>query len=373
MKFTTNTKPLNDAISLGIINANINALEKRSKIVQLTASKDRLRINVETSRIKTQIDVMGTGDEGHARIFVSSVTFKQLMSTITSPTVTLEFIDGGVVIQSGRSKFTIPQSLEIEAADTTGLNTPEIPEDFMENSVALDKRVWKYVKDNQMFAIATKYAHPIYCNVFVGADNYIMVGDYDNSIFTCSYLETLGNQCLFSPTIVNMLISLPDGSKITKINDSYLVFAMMDSYTYVSQFTPFYEGDNEIGSYHSEIFLEYMKHSDEEGVVVNASELTNYLARAEMLSKEAVPAITVIQKTDCIVLRDNNVNCEASIAESSQYSYEGRFNVSFLKNVMSHYGNKNIRIKPIYGEDNTLNGILVWDDILVSMLACGEG
>jgi hypothetical protein len=170
-----------------------------------------------------------------------------------------------------------------------------------------------------------------------------------------------------------MLISLPDGSKITKINDSYLVFAMMDSYTYVSQFTPFYEGDNEIGSYHSEIFLEYMKHSDEEGVVVNASELTNYLARAEMLSKDAVPAITVIQKTDCIVLRDNNVNCEASIAESSQYSYEGRFNVSFLKNVMSNYGNKNIRIKPIYGEDNTLNGILVWDDILVSMLACGEG
>jgi hypothetical protein len=40
---------------------------------------------------------------------------------------------------------------------------------------------------------------------------------------------------------------------------------------------------------------------------------------------------------------------------------------------MSNYGNKNIRIKPIYGEDNTLNGILVWDDILVSMLACGEG
>ena len=81
MIFTTNTKPLNDALALGIINANITNLDKRSGIVQLTATTDKLRINVETSRIRTQIEVLGSGDGDYSTIFVSSSTLKQLMST----------------------------------------------------------------------------------------------------------------------------------------------------------------------------------------------------------------------------------------------------------------------------------------------------
>ena len=174
MIFTTNTKPLNDALALGIINANITNLDKRSGIVQLTATTDKLQINVETSRIRTQIEVLGSGDGDYSTIVVSSSTLKQLMSTITSPTVSLEFSESGLSIMVGKSKFNLPKMIDISEMS---LNAPEIPENYMDNAVDVDKSTWKYVKENQMYAVATSFSHPVYCNVFLGGESGVLVGD----------------------------------------------------------------------------------------------------------------------------------------------------------------------------------------------------
>lgn len=367
MSFVTNTKPLNDALALGIINANVTNFEKRSSIVQLTITSNKLRINVEASRIRTQIEVLGQAEEDYATIFVSSTTLKQLMSTITSPTVTLTIDENGLTIKAGKSKFTIPKMFDISEIE---LNQPEIPENYMDNASDLDKTTWKYVKENQMYAIATSFAHPVYCNVFAGSDNSVLVGDYDNSVFTYGKVATFGEQCLLSPTILNLLISLPDGAKITKIGKSYLVFVTLDSFSYVTQFTPIYEGDDGIGTYHSEIFLNLMKHEDS-GVAVNASEITKYLSQAEMLNTETTPVIDFVVDKESITLKDRNVACEVSLTAETSVTYSTRFKTSFLKKVFANYGDKIVYIKPLIDTENEVSGILVWDedDILTSMLA----
>ena len=366
MIFTTNTKPLNDALALGIINANITNLDKRSGIVQLTATTDKLQINVETSRIRTQIEVLGSGDGDYSTIFVSSSTLKQLMSTITSPTVSLEFSESGLSIMVGKSKFNLPKMIDISEMS---LNAPEIPENYMDNAVDVDKSTWKYVKENQMYAVATSFSHPVYCNVFLGGESGVLVGDYDNSIFTYANLPTFGDQCLLSPTILNLLISLPDGSKISKVGNSYIVFVTLDSYSYVTQFIPFYEGDEGIGTYHSEIFLGLMVHG-ENSVAVNASEITKYLSQAEMLNTETIPVIEFTLSDNAIALKDRNVNCVVSLAAETTTSYSIKFKTSFLKKLMSNYGDKIVNVQPLVDAENEVSGILVWDDKLTSMLAC---
>lgn len=367
MIFTTNTKPLNDAISLGIINGNITTIDKKSGIVQLTATADKLRINVETSRIRTQLEVLGNGEgEDYFTIFVSSTLLKQLMSTITSPTVKLDLSDAGLTIIAGKSKFTLPKMFDIVDIE---LNQPEIPDNYMDNAVDVDKTTWKYVKENQMYAVATSFAHPVYCNVFVGGESGVIVGDYDNSIFTYSTSSTFGNQCLLSPTILNLLISLPDGAKITRIDKSYLVFVTLDSFSYVTQFTPMYEGDEGIGSYHSEIFLGLMQHTDT-NISVNASEITKYLSQAEMLNTEAIPRIDFIVNGDTVTLKDHNVSCEVSLTNPAPTSYTTKFKTAFLKKLMSNYGDKIVNVQPLIDSNGEVSGILVWDDTLTSMLAC---
>ena len=367
MIFQTNTKPLNDALTLGIINSNVTNYDKRSNVVQLTMTTEKLIINIEASRIRTQIEVLGTGDAEYATIFVSSTMLKQLMSTITSPTVSLEFSDSGLNILLGRSKFTLAKMLD---ASEIELTAPEIPENYMDNAVSIDRSTWKYVKENQMYSIATSFSHPVYQNVWIGSGNDILVGDYDNSIFTYATVPTFGDQCLISPTILNLLISLPDGAKISKIDKSYLVFVTLNSFSYVTQFLPMYEGDDGIGSYNSDIFLGMMKHEDDGSISVNASDVTRYLAQAEMLNKETIPVIEFIVEDDCIRLKDRNVDCVVSINDNPEFKYSTKFKTALLKKLMSNYGDQMVHIKPLVDENNEVSGILVWDIVLTTVLAC---
>ena len=90
MIFECNTKPLSDALNLGVINSNVSNFHKKSCIVQVSATKSDLVINIESSRICTQLNLKGRGDsDDYSTIFVDSLLIKQLMNTFDTPKVSL--------------------------------------------------------------------------------------------------------------------------------------------------------------------------------------------------------------------------------------------------------------------------------------------
>ena len=176
MKFICNTKPFADSLDLGIINQNVSNFHQKSCTVELTASEKMLKINIEASQIFTEIHIPGKGEEGTATVFVDSLLLKNLASTLDSQTITLEFNDSGLVLTSGKSKFTLPKMVDDVDFD---LKAPVVPDSFDE-SIDLSREDWKFVKDFQMYAISMAYITPVYTKVWVGENGDVLVGDFDN-------------------------------------------------------------------------------------------------------------------------------------------------------------------------------------------------
>jgi len=363
MKFITNTKPLSDSLDLGVINANISNFHKKSTIAQITATKDTLRINLEASMLCSEIVLKGSGDEDVKKsIFVGSLLLKQLVSTLESPTVTLEFADGGLIIHSGKSKFTLPKMVDEDELD---LRAPEIPE-YSAPEIDVDKSDWKFIKDNQMFAIAMSFIHPVYTKVWIGESGDVIVGDFDNSLFTHSKRGKLGKTCLLSDTIVNLFTSIPEGSKIVQLDRDYLIRYSSDSFSYVSQFTPLYEDDENVGSYNSEIFLNMMVHPDKY-VTAEAPVISKFLNQADMLSSTSEDVIKFEVSDGVISLKDSNVDCKLDVKGVCD-NFGLEFKSESLRRVMTNYDDSSVNIAPMVSEGEVA-GILVWDDNLTTLVA----
>lgn len=364
MKFTTNLKPFADSLSLGIINANVSNFHKKSCMAQLSATKDTLTVNLEAARIKTEISLKGSGDsDNRAVVFVQSTLLKQLVSTLDSSTITLEFSENGLTLYSGKSKFTLPKMIDESDIE---LDRPELP-DYGSDEIAIDKADWKFVKDNQMYAIAMSFIHPVYTNVWIGEGGDVLVGDFDNSLFTHSVRSKLGNTCLLSDTIINLFNSLPDGTKITKKDRTYIVKYESDSYTYISQFMPKYEEEEDTGSYNSDIFLGMMEHS-KEGFTINVPALSKFLNQASLLSSSTEDTITLSVDGDELTLRDRNVECKLQGSGVRLDSFSVEFKLESLRRVISNYEVDEISLAPVM-QDGEVAGVLVWSSDLTTILA----
>ena len=125
MNFTLSTKPFADALDLGVIPANISKYYRLSCLAQLTASKRELRINLEASNVVTEILLKGSGDSDETVTgFVDALILKQLVGTLESNTVTLEYTSGAIVLHSGSSKFNLPFLAESGDGE---LRSPQLP------------------------------------------------------------------------------------------------------------------------------------------------------------------------------------------------------------------------------------------------------
>ena len=113
MKFTVSSKALKNVTSLGIIKANISQFYYRSNVAQITATQDALKINIEASGIMTEMTLKGSGDEDTTKsVMIECAKFKNLIDSIDNDIITLEFIEGGIYVHAGRSKFAIPQLMD---------------------------------------------------------------------------------------------------------------------------------------------------------------------------------------------------------------------------------------------------------------------
>lgn len=368
MVFQTNTKPLCDALNLGIINSNVSNFHKKSTIVQVSADAHTLKINVEASMIKTELKLRGKGEAGSASIFVDSLLLKQLVNTLDSSVVTLDFGEDGLKIISGKSKFTLPKMVD---ASELSLQAPEMF-DYSDKGRVIDKTGWKFVKDNQMYSISLAFIHPVYTYVWVGESGDVLVGDFDSSLFTHSKKVDIGKTCLLSDTIVNLFAALPEGSTILELSNDYIIRYESDSFSYVTQFTPLYESDEEVGSYNSEIILDMMQHP--EGYTeVKTDLIVKLLNQSILLSSSTSDTVTsdtvhLSVADNSLRIQDNSVDGIIDAVGDSSIRYELDFSLDSLKSVLSSYNSEFIYISPLVRDEETV-GIIVWDADLTTVLA----
>lgn len=370
MKFTMSTKPLVDGLALGIIQANISKFYKKSCLAQLSVvDPSTFQINLEAASICSEIKIKGTVSEGsfsgHVTRFVDNVLLKQLLSTIDTSTVSFEFIENGVTIHSGKSKFNLPQlvetdEIELVRPDASLLST---------SKVSIDQSVWSFVKANQMYAISLAFIHPVYTYVWVGQNGDVLVCDYDKSLFTHSKKSNLGQTCLLKDTVINLLTSVPEGSTFYRGDNKYLVHVKTDGYEMLAQFNPKYESDDDTGDYHSDMIMDMLAHSNGNAVRVNCAAMNKVLSQAELLASSNEDKIELIVDRDKIVLNDSNVDCSISTEGVSPETYSIMFKTTTLRSVISHYpADGVISICPIKQDDQFV-GIIVFTDDLTTAIA----
>lgn len=365
MKFVVSTKPLTDALNLGIVNQNVSKFYQKSCLAQLTADRRTLRINLEASYVLSEILLRGSGDSDDVHtIFVDCLLLKQLVSTFEANTTTLEFTEGGLILHSGKSKFTLPMMIEGSELELASPGKSDASSEVID----IDKSDWKFIKEYQMYAIAMSFIHPVYTRVWVGQSGDVVVGDFDNSLFTHSKKSKLGRTCLLSDTIINLFNSLPEGAKLTKLDTSYLINVKTDGFEYCSQFTPQYETDEGVGSYNSEIILGMMETDDSVAVKINSAAINKFLNQAALLSSNTEDVIKLFVSDNNLCLKDNNVDCKLPLDSAAAFEYEVEFKTSLLKSVVSNFDEDEISIAPMVQEDETV-GIILWTKNMTTVLA----
>ena len=376
MKFTVSTIPLKNVMNLGIIKSNISKFYYRSNIVQITADRDTLKLNIEAASIKTRMTLRGSGDEDAVRtVMVECLKFKNLIDSIDSEIISLEFIDGGLYVHTGTSKFAISQIID---ANDAQLDEPVDNFDTA-NTITITSSDWQFINDHQMFAISTSEKRPVYKNVWVGSDNAAIVGDFDASLFTYSKHGNFDSSCLIPPTLINLFTSIPEGSTIAKIDKNYVLNIETDNYSMVTEFTPKYEDDETVGSYNSEIILNILKHP-ENFITLDINPIIKFINQTAIVNQSDAGKITDFILGDGKLLLNNRSNSYSTEVDTDA-SYTVKFATAYLKSVLSNLDDDKVNVAPMKRTVPGANGqpateitigCIFWTDDLTIVLA-GQG
>ena len=362
MKFTVSTKPLKTAVGLAVVDKNVNKYYQRSILIQLSADKTDLTINTESNSIFSEVNLKGTGDGEPAVVLLDSLLFKQLISTINTPQVTIDFTDNGITIIAGKSTYSLPKLMD---SDEIKLESPDTV-DNLDEATDIDKNGWKFIKEHQLFAKATSTTNPVYTYVWTG-DSDVLVGDYVNSLFTHSESGQLEKPCLLSESIINLLVSMPDDAKIIAKDDTYVISVKSDSYEYTSQFKPLYESDDN-GNYNAEMILSLMPSDDDKGIIINGDEIISALNQSLLLADTKIHNIQFSVDSEGVRIKDNRVDC--FIAPDNKVdtdAYTLTFNPNVLKSVISACPESIVKICPTVADDEVV-GIAVVDKSMTVVL-----
>lgn len=371
MNFTVSTKPLSNALDLGVVNANVNKYFQRSCLAQITATQHTLTINLEAASITTQITLKGSGDVDETKVeFVDCVVLKQLVNTFDSSVTTISFIDGGIELHSGSSKFTLPRMVDSAAISDAQLNKPELPPEGA-TRVKIDQSNWKFIKDHQMYAIAMSFVKPVYTKVWIGEDGDVIVSDFDNSLFTFSKKSNLGKTCLLADTIINLFNSLPEGAEITTMPDGYRIDLSGDAFEYAAQFKPQYETDEGVGDYQAELIIGLVRKDDDTKISVPTPAINKFLSQAALLARSTDEFIKLELHNGELQLKDNNVDCKLKV-ETACPDFKAEFKTDTFKSVISNIDEETVNLLPMYDEEGTVSGLTFWTNNMTVVLGSAE-
>lgn len=365
MKFTLSTKPLRTAVNLVVVNANVSKFFNRSLMIEITATSDTLTINTEASALLSEATLRGVGDDDKAVMFVDALQLKALISTLNAAQVELEFTDTALVIHSGKSVFSLPKLADESEGDFA---SPEkLTDEMIADAAAVDGGSWKFIKDHQLYAIATSFTEPVYTYIWMGADGDVLVGDSVNSLFTHSEVGQLDTNCLLRDTVVNLITSLPENAKFIRLGNKYIVFISTDSYEYRTQITPLEENDQN-GVYCSDIIMSIMELGDSY-IQVNGADILTALNQSALLTTDKNPKIEFIVSNGALRLKDKRVDIEIPCKGNVTAPYDIVFKTALLKSVISNSPDDELKIGP-HEKDGEIAGIIVHTSQMTSILAC---
>lgn len=363
MRFTVSTKPLKNATNLGIIKSNISKLYYRSGLIQITATEDKLKMNIEATGIKTEMVLSGSGtisgEDDTTGIIVDCTIFKGLIDSIDADVITLDFNPGNITLTAGASKFAIPQVLDINEVQ---LEAP-IAEYTAISEITINPEDWQFVDNHQTFALADqeKSNYPIYRNIWVSENHDVITGNYETSLFTHSTKGNFDGTCLLPLSLVNLFTSIPEGSKIIKVDKEYILSISTDSYNIVTEFTPKYEDDPAVGSYSSEIVFGMLEHGDVY-LTTPVAPIVKFINQVSLLSQGAFDQIITFTLKDRVLTISNGAN-EYTTSVDCDDEYMINFNTNDIKPVLTNFDTENINIAKMV-RDDTVIGCNIWSDNL---------
>lgn len=366
MKFNLSTKPLKDAMDLGIISSNISKFFEKSTVIELTVEDDTLRLNTQATSILSESYIQGhnEGGQGVASAIVDATLFKSLIGTIDASEIGLTFGDNALVVTYGKSKFNVPLLLTDE--DEVSLDRPKTDDLDSHFCGELHPDTWKYIQEHQLYAVAMSQIDKAYTRVWVSEDKGVLTGDPNLSLFTYQPSCDLVGSCLVSTTVVNLMSILDAGSKMYNIDDdNYVVVVDQDSFKFVSQFTVDHENSNGIGSYASDMIFDMVLEDSDNEVNIEANKLYGTIKQAALFVTPSDPLIYMESGSDGLKLTNNNVDCKISSDASMEYSIG--FTVSDIDTVVSHMGGENLTMSPIIKE-NEVFGIRFKSGDMVALI-----
>lgn len=367
MEFKLNTKPLKDALDLTVVNINISKFFEKSTVIELSVEGNKLRLNTQATSLLSEAYINGYCDEqGTASAIVDNTLFKNLISTLESNEVSLEFTDNALVVKSGKSKFNVPL-LFISEDDALSLDRPQAVTEQLQYFGELDTDAWKLIRDNQLYALSISQIYKVYTRVWMGKEQGTITGDPTMSFFTYNSNNPLNSTCMLSSTVVNLLSSLENGSKIYKIDeDNYSVFMDVDSFTFNTQFTVEHEGQDDIGDYNSEVVLSKVLDDSVTKVPVSKSKIYKYAKQASLFKSDAV--IYIRSNGNEVRLVNDDVDCVLS-TETTGMEYNIGFVVSDLAVVVSHMVSEDLSMNPLVDpESQEVYGVRFTGDELYTIL-----
>ena len=364
MKFTVSTTPLKSGLNLGIVNANVTKFYPQSTVVQLSANSNTLTINLGAISILSEIRLRGVGD-GDGAIIVDNMLLKQLIATITTPQVDLEFAQNALIIHAGKSTYTLPKVMDVEDAQFP--RPKDVSAEEIDTASELSKDDWKFIKDHQMYARGTSTSNPVYTYVWVGESGDVLVSDYITGLFTHSSSGNFDNTCLLQESVINLLNGLPDGAKLVQRNGIYTAVVITDGYEYIAEFTPKHESE-EIGNYNAPIIMNMMFDDERPISTVSVSDITTALNQSALLSSNKEPELYLTVDDECVVIKDDHVNCVIPATGSPEEPYTIKFASPILKQVISKCSETTIEISPVIN-DNVPSGIVIGSNKLTVAVA----
>ena len=231
---------------------------------------------------------------------------------------------------------------------------------------------WKFIKDYQMYAVALSFVHPIYTNAWIGESGDVIVGDFDNSLFTFSKKNKLGRTCLLPDTIINLFNSLPEGANITLMDKSYRVDVKTDGFEYASEFSPKYEDEDNNGNYAADAILGAVQKDAENSIKVAVAPIAKFLSQADLLASGGDNRIEFSIVGDEVRIKDENVDCKVKF-EGTCKEFTIPLNSSLFKPIIGHVDSETINIAPAE-VDGEVSGLTIWTDNLTVMVgALDEG
>lgn len=373
MKFTMSTKPLSTALDLAVIKENISDQWMKSCLAQITVRGRDLIINLEADRISSELRFSGAPESEimECSIFVDCLLLKQLVATLESSTVELEFVGApenvtSLVLHSGKSKLTLPKMID---GDELSLVAPDESSYDITNAVEIDKSGWKFVKDHQMYALSMSFTYPVYTYLYVSDAGEVIAGNINTSLFTYSDRSNLKKTCLLKDTIINLFNTLPEGAKIIPGDTKYLITVSTDSFDYVAEFSPRYESEPDIGSYNADLLKAELEHP-ENSVPVNPSIILKTLNQSLLLSGgDSQADITFHIESGCMRVFDDRVERSIDLkGYNTDKSIDIKFGVKDILSVFKTYSSEEVNIGVTFDEEGECKAFVIWDDEFTTVL-----